>query len=68
MTARVKSEVELKPPMSLVRTFFSSMTAFKAEEIWSANRGRPRKRSIITELMRMEVGLAMSLPAMFIPV
>lgn len=66
--ALVKSEVEWCPPMSLVRTFFSSKTYFSADEIWSAKRGNPRYRNIITELMRMEAGFAISLPAILSPV
>ncbi len=67
MTALVKSEVDVSPPMSLVLYFPSYRTSFKALEIWSANLGSPRYLNIITELNNIDVGLAMFLPAIVIP-
>ncbi len=67
MTAFVNSEVDEVPPISLVLAFPSLKTSFKALEIWSANLGRPKYLNIITELKSIEVGLAISLPAIVIP-
>ena len=67
ITARVNSDVEEVPPISLVLIFPSVKTSFKALEIWSANLGSPKYLNIITELNNIEVGLAMFLPAMDIP-
>lgn len=67
MTALVKSEVEVSPPMSLVFAIPSVKTSLRALEIWSANLGSPKYLNIITELNNIEVGLAMFLPAMVIP-
>jgi hypothetical protein len=67
MMALVNSEVLFTPPISRVFISPEVITSLMALEIWSANLGSPKYLSIMTELMRMEVGLAIFFPAMFIP-
>jgi len=67
MTYVVNSEVVLVPPMSWVLTCPACNVLATALDTLLANMGNPRYLNIITELKRMEVGLARFFPAMFIP-
>lgn len=67
MTSLVKSVVVLFPPMSGVLTLLSWRVFVIDLEILLAKLERPKYLNIITELNKIEVGLAIFFPAMFIP-
>jgi hypothetical protein len=67
MTAFVKSLVEFAPPISGVLTYPAYNVLATAFEILFANIGRPKYLNIMTELNKIDVGLAMFLPAKLIP-
>lgn len=63
----VNSVVVLEPPMSAVLTLPACRVLATAFDTLLANIGIPRYLNIMTELNKMEVGLAIFFPAIFMP-